>query len=69
MVTVLGTWFGTLKFQIPLVTESVQLALRRQLHLLRCGSSRAAHRIRWICNTMTKKLSQPRASRERITVS
>ena len=32
------------------MTESARLALRRQLHLLCCGGSRAAHRIRWICN-------------------
>ena len=37
------------------MTESVQPTLRCQLHLLRCGSSRAGHRIRWICSNMTKQ--------------
>ena len=36
------------------MTESARLALRRQLHLLRCGGSRAVHRIRWICNNAAK---------------
>ncbi len=51
------------------VTRSAQPTLRWQLHLLRCGSSRAGYRIRWICNSVSNiSPSPPRASRERTSV-